>query len=128
MTVYYLAETEENYEINKLRIAGGKARVDVLVILERMGFKRIDVRYDRSADRPVLAKLLGHFRAYRLLMRAFSTLKTGDSLIVQFPLETHTVFIGRIMRHLAKLFLHPVVVHDYATSPFQRLMLFYLHT
>ena len=122
MTVYYLAETEENYELNKLRIAGGKARVDVLVILERMGFKRIDVRYDRSADRPVLAKLLGHFRAYRLLMRAFSTLKTGDSLIVQFPLETHTVFIGRIMRHLAKRGVRTILlVHDLEVFRFRLL-------
>lgn len=113
MTVYYLAETEESYETNKLRIAGGKARVDVLVILNEMGFERIDVRYDRNADESVLAKLLGHFRAHRLLMHAFSTLKTGDSLIVQFPLETHTIFIGRIMRHLANRGVRTILlVHD----------------
>lgn len=122
MTVYYLAETEESYEIDKLRIAGGKARVDVLAILGRMGFDRIDVRYKRNADESVLTKLLGHFRAYRLLMRAFSTLKTGDSLIVQFPLETHTILIGRIMRHLANRGVKTILlVHDLEMFRFTRL-------
>ena len=88
---YYICETV--FDEVRNRTAGSKAREDINLIVEQMGFKPIVVEYDY-----VLRKNKGFLYALKKLTEewksALSKINNGDVVLIQYPLNHHPLFVG----------------------------------
>ncbi len=110
---YYTKEiwNEEGYQ----RTAGIKARDDVDAILEKNGFRALEIcvpSEDRSSQNP-LQKVLYHVKLSRIWESCLSSLGKGDEVIIQFPIVNHSVLlagsVSKARKRGAKIIL---LVHD----------------
>ena len=116
---YYLNEIREEGSRRKhSRNAVGKARADVATILETLGAVPCDVQVDVTARAAAsgLEKMLWHRRALEAMEKSTSHLGEGDTLYIQFPVISHSVFTGGLLRRLTKKGIRVVlIIHDLET-------------
>ena len=99
---YFIKEVQTSEGVQKT--AGIKARDDVENILFENNFHSITVEANlekRKKGNPVLS-LYYHYDTMCKWNKAFNELKTGDCLIIQFPVINHTVFLKNIISKLQK--------------------------
>ena len=111
---YYLKE--EFLHDNNAKNAGNKARNDVEVILNDLGYAPLKIIVD---DWYKMNVLNAQIHKYRALLRAFKRLKKNDDIVIQFPLLHHSLFINSILKSLknkgVNIFL---LIHDLETLRF----------
>ena len=113
---YYLNEIREEGSRRKhSRNAVGKARADVTAILAALGAVPCDVQVDVTARAASsgLEKMLWHRRAVEAMEKSTAHLGKGDTLYIQFPVISHSVFTGGLLRRLTKKDIRVVlIIHD----------------
>ena len=111
---YYLKE--EFLHDNNAKNAGNKARNDVEVILNDLGYAPLKIIVD---DWYKMNVLNAQIHKYRALLRAFKRLKKNDDIVIQFPLLHHSLFINSLLKSLknrgVNIFL---LIHDLETLRF----------
>ncbi|EHJ52651.1 sugar transferase [Streptococcus macacae] len=106
---YYLKESIL-YTYNQ-KNAGNKARDDVNAILASLHYSPISVSIKEDTIEPLGKR--AHFYKYRIFKKAFSPLKSGDNLLIQFPIINHTIFFSRVLKQLRKKGIKVfVLIHD----------------
>ena len=111
---YYLKE--EFLHDHNVKNAGNKARNDVEVIFNRLGYAPLKVRVD---DWYKMNVLNAQIHKYRALLRAFKRLKKNDEIVIQFPLLHHSIFLSRLLKSLKKRGVQVYfLVHDLETLRF----------
>ena len=111
---YYLKE--EFLHDHNVKNAGNKARNDVEVIFNRLGYAPLKVRVD---DWYKMNVLNAQIHKYRALLRAFKRLKKNDDIVIQFPLLHHSLFINSILKSLKNKGVNIyLLIHDLETLRF----------
>lgn len=111
---YYLKE--EFLHDNNAKNAGNKARNDVEVIFNRLGYAPLKVRVD---DWYKMNVLNAQIHKYRALLRAFKRLKKNDDIVIQFPLLHHSLFINSLLKSLKNRGVNTyLLIHDLETLRF----------
>ena len=111
---YYLKE--EFLHDNNMKNAGNKARNDVEVIFNRLGYAPLKVRVD---DWYKMNVLNAQIHKYRALLRAFKRLKKNDDIVIQFPLLHHSLFINSLLKSLKNRGVNIyLLIHDLETLRF----------
>ena len=111
---YYLKE--EFLHDNNAKNAGNKARNDVEVILNDLGYAPLKVIVD---DWYKMNVLNAQIHKYRALLRAFKRLKKNDDIVIQFPLLHHSFFINSLLKSLKNKGVNIyLLIHDLETLRF----------
>ena len=111
---YYLKE--EFLNDNNVKNAGNKARNDVEVIFNRLGYTPLKVRVD---DWYKMNVFNAQIHKYRALWRAFKRLKKNDDIVIQFPLLHHSLFISSLLKYLKNRGVNIyLLIHDLETLRF----------
>ena len=111
---YYLKE--EFLHNNNAKNAGNKARNDVEVILNDLGYTPLKVIVD---DWYKMNVLNAQIHKYRALLRAFKRLKKNDDIVIQFPLLHHSLFINSLLKSLKNRGVNTyLLIHDLETLRF----------
>ncbi len=111
---YYLKE--EFLHDNNVKNAGNKARNDVEVIFNRLGYAPLKVRVE---DWYKMNVLNAQIHKYRALLRAFKRLKKNDDIVIQFPLLHHSLFINSLLKSLKNRGVNTyLLIHDLETLRF----------
>ena len=111
---YYLKE--EFLHDNNVKNAGNKARNDVEVIFNRLGYAPLKVRVE---DWYKMNVLNAQIHKYRALLRAFKRLKKNDDIVIQFPLLHHSLFINSLLKSLKNRGVNIyLLIHDLETLRF----------
>ena len=111
---YYLKE--EFLHDNNAKNAGNKARNDVEVILNDLGYAPLKVIVD---DWYKMNVLNAQIHKYRSLLRAFKRLKKNDDIVIQFPLLHHSLFINSLLKSLKNKGVNIyLLIHDLETLRF----------
>lgn len=111
---YYLKE--EFLHDNNAKNAGNKARNDVEVILNDLGYAPLKVIVD---DWYKMNVLNAQIHKYRALLRAFKRLKKSDDIVIQFPLLHHSLFINSLLKSLKNKGVNIyLLIHDLETLRF----------
>lgn len=94
--------------------AGNKARNDVTDILAERGVAQIKIDFSSIHNTSNVASKVGNYiRIYKLLKSGLSSLPDNSILIIQFPMISHTPFLGQIIRRLHKRGIKIVLlIHD----------------
>lgn len=94
--------------------AGSKARNDVDQILSRLEFEElpIDLELTSSKDSP-LKKIKMNFERYASWRACGNRLVKGDTVVFQYPVRNHTIFLGNILKQLNQRGVITIgVIHD----------------
>ncbi len=94
---YFLKE--EFLKDSGARNAGNKARNDVEEIVKREGYQPLLLTVD---DWYQMGTLKAQQHKAKALAQAFSQLKSGDQLLIQFPLLHHSFFTTRLVRKIQR--------------------------
>ncbi len=110
---YYISE----YQLleNTQRTAGSKARDDVERVFESLGFEKIEIpaNQENRRDANKFLKLKAHITIYKKWKKALENLKSGDSVIIQFPNIEHSILIPGLIRKLRRKKIKIVLlIHD----------------
>ena len=96
---YYISERKP--EDAHLKNATNKARADVEYTLTELGMKEVNLHIPFQGENgSIMASLKEHWNTYKLWQKALSSLRKGDTLVVQFPSISHCIFLGRLFREL----------------------------
>ena len=105
---YYLKE--EFLQNKNIKNAGNKARNDVEEIVKREGYLPLLLTVE---DWYKLGTVKAQQHKAKALSKAFAQLKSGDQLLIQFPMLHHSFFtthlVKKIQRKGAKVYL---IIHD----------------
>jgi glycosyltransferase involved in cell wall biosynthesis len=113
---YFIQELQDDEGLQKT--AGIKARDDVDNILASMGYMplRIVVDQNKRKEAGSLESLKIHYEIGRIWKEALQDLGEGDSLVIQFPVSSHSVMIARQVRRCQKRGARIILlVHDLET-------------
>ena len=94
---YFLKE--EFLKDSGARNAGNKARNDVEEIVKREGYQPLMLTVD---DWYQMGTLKAQQHKAKALAQAFSQLKSGDQLLIQFPMLHHSFFTTRLVRKIQR--------------------------
>ena len=94
---YFLKE--EFLKDSGARNAGNKARNDVEEIVKREGYHPLMLTVD---DWYQMGTLKAQQHKAKALAQAFSQLKSGDQLLIQFPMLHHSFFTTRLVRKIQR--------------------------
>ena len=94
---YFLKE--EFLKDSGARNAGNKARNDVEEIVKREGYQPLWLTVD---DWYQMGTLKAQQHKAKALAQAFSQLKSGDQLLIQFPMLHHSFFTTRLVRKIQR--------------------------
>lgn len=88
--------------------AGSKARIDVERVLEEMGFLRLtNSNISRSNN------IVKHLKIANGWLKEVEKLKSGDKIVIQFPLAYRTVFFRRVLKALKSKGVSVIfLIHD----------------
>lgn len=107
---YYIRESIFDETRNKN--AGSKARQDINIIAEQIGFSPIEVQYDHKlrTEKGFIQALLKLTRDWGNALKGFGE---NDTVLIQFPINHHPLLIGskikKMRRRGAKVI---IIVHD----------------
>ncbi|AGY39025.1 galactofuranosyltransferase [Streptococcus ilei] len=105
---YFLKE--EFLKDSGARNAGNKARNDVEEIVKREGYQPLLLTVD---DWYQMGTLKAQQHKAKALAQAFSQLKSGDQLLIQFPMLHHSFFTTRLVRKIQRRGVQVYfIIHD----------------
>ena len=105
---YFLKE--EFLKDSGARNAGNKARNDVEEIVKREGYQPLLLTVD---DWYQMGTLKAQQHKAKALAQAFSRLKSGDQLLIQFPMLHHSFFTTRLVRKIQRRGVEVYfIIHD----------------
>lgn len=110
--ILYIKETRQSARSNH---AGSKARDDVCSVFAELGFEKLELFYDdvERASKGGLSKITSHLSAAHDWNELLRPLERGDKLIVQFPLEHHSLFAKKPFKKLRRRGVELIfLVHD----------------
>ena len=86
------------------KTAGVKARDDVEYILRGIGYKEIGIPTLRDDRKNVgkVKKVLAHFKVRNLWNKMTKELSKGDTILIQYPIREHTIFLSSVLRNIRK--------------------------
>ena len=96
--------TEEQLTYDATKNAGGKARNDVRDILLSLDVKELVLQCPQ-VERQItsgLKKVMFHYSILKDWNKLIKKFKAGDSLVLQFPVINHTLFLNRFIRRVKK--------------------------
>ncbi len=106
---YFLKE--EFLKDSGARNAGNKARNDVEEIVKREGYQPLLLTVD---DWYQMGTLKAQQHKAKALAQAFSQLKSGDQLLIQFPMLHHSFFTTRLVRKIQRRGVKVYfIIHDF---------------
>lgn len=111
--MYYFTE-EHQYKNGVNFTAGSKARDDVSEILMNRGYNKIyiDITNDRENETK-LEKISSHRNIMKVWDKQLSILQAGDTLVIQFPVINHSLFLTKVLKKLKrKNVTIALLVHD----------------
>lgn len=114
--IWLAIEKQQNQESK--RHAGGKAREDITSILLETGIASIDIVAPqiKRDNANTLKKTIYHFSVARIWRKALKTVVPGDTLILQFPVVNHTLFLGELIKKAKNKGVHVnAYIHDLET-------------
>lgn len=92
--------------------AGSKARNDIDKILLSMEFSPLVVEASPKNNYKLFSAF-NHYRSYKEWIQASNGLKSGDVIIIQYPVRNHTLLIGRVLKKLQSKGVFTIaVIHD----------------
>lgn len=95
------------------RTAGGKAREDAECIFKDYGLSSITIENQDRSNLSILKKMWWHIKILSCWKKKTEHLKAGDSLVVQFPVFEHSIFLFLFFRSLYKRDVKVVLLlHD----------------
>ena len=112
---YYLNEIRSDEKEKNRKNAVGKARADVNQVFENAGLSPCVLNADEAgrSEAGFWKKLLWHHTTVRALRARFARLQKGDSIYLQFPILSHSIFTGSCFHNLAQRGVRTVLlVHD----------------
>lgn len=93
--------------------AGSKARADVDSVLTNCGFSPLVVCHEIDTSEGFIKKATLHFTRYYEWKKCLVQLNEGDTVVIQFPIRNHTVFLKRIIRAITKKNVKVIaIIHD----------------
>lgn len=110
--VFYI---DEDGSVERENHAGCKAREDVSYVLDKMGFTRLPLVFSQDAreNGSALIKVKSHFIARSSLQSILSCAQAGDAVVVQFPLNNHSIFQKNVFKSLVDRGVSLVlIIHD----------------
>lgn len=109
---YFISERKP--EDAHLKNATNKARADVEYTLSELGMKEIKIEIAFGGENAsIAASLKEHRTTYRIWKQALSSLRKGDTLIVQMPAISHCIFLGKLFRDLRSRGVRVILlIHD----------------
>ena len=113
---YFIQELQDDEGLQKT--AGIKARDDVDAILAAQGYQPIHIVVDQNKRKEAgsLESLKIHFEIGRIWKEALRDLGRGDTLVIQFPVSSHSVMISSQVRKCQKRGVRIVLlIHDLET-------------
>lgn len=118
MKRYYLKERDALEENRKN--AGSKARNDVEVILESLGYEPVDVVIPYRKVKTVLGAVTTTISNYRFFRKQLKDLDKGDELLMQFPPRSHSALFPRLIKKLRRRgVIVTFLVHDLETMRYK---------
>lgn len=106
---YYIKEVQR--ADGAQRTAGVKARDDINIILESIGYIPIEINMQKAGS--TLTKIKKQVQAVFVWNKALRILKEEDVLIVQFPVVEHSVLLYKVFLDLKKRGIKIVlIIHD----------------
>lgn len=117
--VFYIDEVSGDANENH---AGSKARADVAQILNSMDFTRLIIHYDRMKrlNGSIGNRLLAHIKAIDEWRKGLAPVQKNDCVIVQFPLDNHSIFAKNAFAELGKREAYLILlIHDLDFIRFQ---------
>ena len=105
---YYLKE--EFLKEKNIKNAGNKARNDVEEIVKREGYQPLLLTVE---DWYQMGTVKAQQHKAKALAQAFSQLKSGDQLLIQFPMLHHSFFTTRLVRKIQRRGVQVYfIIHD----------------
>lgn len=110
--LYFTQEIQTDGKMK--RTAGVKARDDVDSILTANGWKAIQVEDSRKdGGKSAFAHISGHINAYREWANELKKLTASDTLLIQFPILNHSIFLRKVISSLKKKGVFIILlIHD----------------
>lgn len=94
---------EKNFIADAYRTAGVKARDDADRIFEDAGFTPLVVTGPADRDNMgKLQKLKAHLDIKKSWQKSLEAVKSGDTVVIQFPAVNHSLFLGSVVKQLVK--------------------------
>lgn len=101
MKYFFLESNALNSKNNKN--AGSKARIDADSILKKLGYSPIVLdSFFEVGEQSILVSLKEHINKFFYLKERLNVIKSGDELVIQFPMVNHSVFFFLLVRYLVK--------------------------
>lgn len=110
---YYVSEIQTDEGVQKT--AGIKARDDAEAILKEQGLKKLPVvsMVEHRKSGGMLQRIRVHAKVRNTWKTCVKELKSGDLLVVQFPIIEHSIFLTGIFKKLQKKGVRIVLlIHD----------------
>lgn len=110
---YFVSEVQTDEGVQKT--AGVKARDDVEAILKKMGMQELQIvtKWQERKEGSIAYRVSVHSKVKKVWEKSLSMLKSGDILIVQFPIIEHSIFLSRVFKKLEKRGVRIVlIIHD----------------
>lgn len=108
---YYICEGETNEKYN----ASSKARKDVEITLERLGYKKYFINTKRGIQKNKLLKplqLISYLKNETIWNIQLKKLKKGDTIIIQYPILNTTLRLEKVIKKYAKNINIIALIHD----------------
>lgn len=109
---YYVTEVQEDAQIQKT--AGGKAREDIATILSS-DYTPLNIPLDTKSREGgnAFSKIKVHFEVVKKWKEALKVLKSGDTILIQFPCVGHSLFLGKQIKKIKKRGVKIILlIHD----------------
>ena len=95
--------------------AFGKARGDAHKILEKNGFKILNIPTKNGVQTKKIKKPLQYiqyFKNYKIWKSKLKSLKDGDILFIQYPIINNCLFFSKLLKNSSKRIKTVILIHD----------------
>ena len=93
--------------------AGSKARNDVDSILVGEGYDPLVANSELDESQGAAKKILLQFTRYGEWKKCIKSLKSGDTVVIQYPVRNHTLFFGNVLKKIQKKNVTIIgIIHD----------------
>ena len=93
--------------------AGSKARNDVDTILVKEGYKPLVAISELDETQGIAKKIWLQFSRFNEWKKCFQKLNTGDTIVIQYPVRNHTLFLGSVLKKAKKREVRIIgIIHD----------------
>lgn len=106
---------EKQFDENAKKYARGKAREDLNLIFNQVGINEIEIIAPQGEREKAnkIKKFLYHYQAKNIWNRSFDKIENGGTLILQFPVINHSLFLKDALQRVKRRGVKIVAfIHD----------------